>query len=66
MEQFYTAFFIRKSDNKLLRRFTTNKSKYMFKAAVEEQLSKLLDLHTDLEKRDIIIKEYDGTVDYER
>jgi hypothetical protein len=61
----YTIFFIRKSDGKLLRRYdTTQSSKYFIKKRVEEQLRSVLDLYIDLERKDIIIKEYEGKIDY--
>ena len=63
MNRTFTVFFIRKSDQRLLRRFTTNQmSKYFVKKTIEEQFKKVLDLYTDLEKKDIVVKEYEGVV----
>lgn len=59
----YTIFFIRKSDGRLLRRFDTQQlSKYFLKKIVEEQLRLVLNNNVDLERRDIVIKEYEGKI----
>lgn len=59
----YTIFFIRKSDGRILRRFDTQQlSKYFLKKTVEEQLRLVLNNNVDLERRDIVIKEYEGKV----
>lgn len=61
MNRTYTVFFIRKSDQRLLRRFTTNQmSQYFVKKTIEEQFRKVLDLYSDLERKDIIVKEMEG------
>lgn len=60
MDKFYTVFFIRKSDNKVLKRFQSGPfNKFFWKKEVETQLSKVLSLY-DLDKKDIIVREYDG------
>jgi hypothetical protein len=65
MARFYTAFFIRKSDRKLLRRFDAKATNTFFwKKEIDTQLNKLLNNNLDLERRDIEVKEMEG-VQYE-
>lgn len=61
MGKFYTVLFIRKSDNKVLKRYTSKPLNYFFwKKELEISLNKLLESNLDLERRDILIKEYEG------
>jgi hypothetical protein len=63
-----TVFFIRKEDKKLLRRYvTTQSNKYFVKKQTEVQIREILDNYLDLERKDLIIREYEGYADsYER
>lgn len=64
MKQYYTAFFIRKADNKVLKRFSVpTMSKFLWKKELALSLDKLLKGNPDLERGDIIVREYEGTID---
>jgi len=61
MRELYTVLFVRKSDQRVLRRFNTPiEPDYFLMKKKEEQLKKVLDLYTDLEKKDIEVREYKG------
>lgn len=62
MKLFYTIFFVRKRDQKVIRRFQSwahSKNDVMKNAEI--QLNKVLNNYLDLEKRDVDVRIYDGT-----
>ncbi len=64
MKKFYTVLFIRKSDNKVLKRYSSSPANLFFwKKEIEISLNRLLESYLDLERRDILVKEYEGTDD---
>jgi hypothetical protein len=59
-----TILFIRKEDKIVLRRYvTTQPNKYFVKKEIEFQLNRLLNTYIDLERKDIVIREYTGVTD---
>jgi hypothetical protein len=64
MTEFYPIYYIYKSTNRVLRRYNCKPiNKFFLEKEKLDQLAKVLKKYLDLDKDDVVIKEYTGVVD---